>query len=66
MKLLSDFIKSKGYRTKLTDYYYVHFPFIDGLGSAYNMVREGYTVISFEDFKKLILKENNTETYEIY
>ena len=66
MNALNDFIVSHGYKSKLTHYYCIHFPFVDGSGSAYNYAREDYTYILFKDFKKLVLKEDNTETYEIY
>jgi len=63
---LNEFIVSNGYRGgRLTRYYHIHFPFIDGGGSAYNYAGKGYTLITFEDFKRLVLKEN-TENYEIY
>jgi hypothetical protein len=66
LKILNDFIISKGYDGKLQDHFYIHFPFINTNGSAYTKIMDDYKEISFEDFKRLVLKENITETYEIY
>ena len=64
---LNEFIVYNGYRGgRLTRYYHIHFPFIDGGGSAYNTLGKDYTLITFEDFKRLVLKESNVKSYEIY
>ena len=59
-KIVSDFIQSKGYSCSLCVDYYVHFPFLDQKNktSAYTVIKNGYTEITFDQFKKYVLKEN--------
>jgi len=63
LKTLNDYIKERGYSGKLYHNYYIHYPFIDGSGSAYNKPEEGYTEISFEMFEKYILNEYLEQDY---
>jgi len=64
-KEIHDFIKSKGYTSNLTEDYYIHFPFKNGLGSAYTSIQIGYTEISFENFQRLVLNKSTMKYNEL-
>lgn len=61
IKVLNDFINSKGYESTLSSNYYIHYPFLNGAGAAYSDIRVGYTEITFDQFKQYVLKESVKE-----
>lgn len=65
IKVINDFIKSKGYESTLSNNYYIHYPFLNGMGAAYDSIQHGYTEITFEQFKQHVLKESVKEVKSI-
>ena len=63
-EIINDFILEKGYNTRLTINYMVHYPFTPGGGSAWNEPEKGYTEITFEEFETYVL--NKTIVSEDY
>lgn len=63
-KIINDFMRSKGYDGFWNHDYFAHYPFTEGGGSAFSHVRNGYTEISFETFKKLVLNKK-TKTKKV-
>jgi len=60
-KIIGDFINERGYNTILTRDWLIHYPFLPSGGSAYPIVQTGYKEITFEQFKKYVLKEESEE-----
>lgn len=62
IKIINDFINSKGYGGNLSNCdYYIHYPFTSTYGSAYLTPQENYTEITFDQFKKWVLKETDNK-----
>lgn len=64
-EILNDFLSKKGYRSRLTNIAFVHYPFIGGTGSVYFDIQKGYREITFEQFKKYVLKETSDSKFKV-
>lgn len=60
-KIINGFLIKNGYESKLSQDYYCHYPLLHGNCSAYDNKIIGYTEITFEQFKKYVLKMNDNK-----
>lgn len=61
---LNEFIKNNGYTGNLSHYYYIHYPLMNGGGSAFSKIQKGYIEITYSQFLKYVLGEEVIEVKE--